>query len=71
MFEYACEEIPRGTSLRAIARHMLGLYHGQPNARLWRRMLSDAAMLAANSPELLLQAMQAAESAPYEIAAVA
>jgi tRNA-dihydrouridine synthase A len=71
MFEYACEEVPRGTSLRAIARHMLGLYHGQPNARLWRRMLSDAAMLAANRPELLLQAMQATEAAQAEIAAVA
>jgi len=71
MFEYACEEVPRGTSLRAIARHMLGLYHGQPNARLWRRMLSDAAMLAANRPELLLQAMHATEAAQAEIAAMA
>jgi tRNA-dihydrouridine synthase A len=71
MFEYACEEIPRGTSLRAIARHMLGLYHGQPNARLWRRMLSDAPMLAANRPELLLQALQATEAAQSEIAAMA
>jgi tRNA-dihydrouridine synthase A len=71
MFEYASEEVARGTSLRAIARHMLGLYHGQPNARMWRRMLSDAGMLAANRPELLLQAMRATESAPAEFAAVA
>jgi len=71
MFEYAREEVAHGTSLRAIARHLLGLYHGQPNARLWRRMLSDAAMLAANRPELLLQAMQATEAAQAEIAAVA
>jgi hypothetical protein len=34
-------------------------------------MLSDAAMLAANRPELLLQAMQATEAAQAEIAAVA
>ena len=71
MFEYACEEVARGTSLRAIARHMLGLYHGQPNARMWRRMLSDAGMLAANRPELLLQAIRATESAQAEVAAVA
>jgi tRNA-dihydrouridine synthase A len=71
MFEYASEEVARGTSLRAIARHMLGLYHRQPNARLWRRMLSDAGMLAANRPELLLQAMRATESAQAEFAAVA
>jgi tRNA-dihydrouridine synthase A len=50
---------------------MLGLYHGQPNARLWRRMLSDAPMLAANRPELLLQALQATEAAQSEIAAMA
>src|SRR5206468_6129603 len=28
--------------LRGIVRHMLGLYHGAPRARLWRRLLSDA-----------------------------
>jgi len=71
MFEYASEEVARGTSLRAIARHMLGLYHGQPNARLWRRMLSDAGMLAANRPELLLRAVRVIENAQAELAAVA
>ncbi len=70
MFEYASEEVARGSSLRAIARHMLGLFHGQPNARLWRRMLSDAGMLAANRPELLLQALRTTESAQVEFAAV-
>jgi len=71
MFEYAREEVAHGTSLRAIARHLLGLYHGQPNARLWRRMLSDPELLAANRPELLLRALQATEAAQTEIAAVA
>ncbi|HUL66340.1 MAG TPA: tRNA dihydrouridine(20/20a) synthase DusA [Burkholderiaceae bacterium] len=35
-----------GVSARAVTGHMLGLYHGQPNARLWRRYLSDPAFLA-------------------------
>ena len=35
-----------GASARAVTGHMLGLYHGQPNARLWRRHLSDPAFLA-------------------------
>src|SRR5262249_60683572 len=35
-----------GVSARAVTGHMLGLYHGQPNARLWRRHLSDPAFLA-------------------------
>jgi tRNA-dihydrouridine synthase A len=62
MHAYAINEVSRGTSLRAIARHMLGLYHGQPNARLWRRLLSDADRLAANRPGLLLEALAQTES---------
>jgi tRNA-dihydrouridine synthase A len=36
----------QGVAARSITSHMLGLYHGQPNARLWRRHLSDPAFLA-------------------------
>jgi tRNA-dihydrouridine synthase A len=54
-------------SLRLVARHMLGLYHGHPRARLWRRMLSDPARLSQNDPRLLLDALDAVESAPKEI----
>jgi len=57
MYEYASAEVAAGTSLRHITRHMLGLYHGHPRARLWRRMLSDPARLAANDPRLLLEAL--------------
>ena len=61
MHAYAIQEVSGGTSLRAIARHMLGLYHGQPNARLWRRLLSDANQLYANRPALLLEALAQTE----------
>ena len=53
----------RGTTLRHIARHMLGLYQGLPGARQWRRMLSDAALLKDAGPELVLQARKAVKSA--------
>ena len=66
MHRYAAAQVARGTPLRAIARHMLGLYHGRPGGRRWRRMLSDAARLAANDPELLLDALAATE-APAEV----
>jgi len=69
MFAYAVREIAAGTPLRAIARHMLGLYHGRPNARVWRRMLSDAGSLAANRAELLLEAMAATEVRSTDLAA--
>src|SRR5438876_2922850 len=42
---YAKIQLARGVGLRAIARHVLGLYHGAPGARAWRRMLSDATLL--------------------------
>ena len=53
-------------SLRHVARHMLGLYHGHPRARLWRRMLSDPARLSRNDPRLLLEAGEQVESAAKE-----
>ena len=49
-------------SLRQVTRHMLGLYHGHPRARLWRRMLSDCAALKRNDPDLLLEALEAVEA---------
>jgi tRNA-dihydrouridine synthase A len=63
MYVYAGYEVARGTALRAITRHMLGLYHGRPGARIWRRMLSDAGQLAANQPDLILAAAEATEAA--------
>lgn len=53
-------------SLRHVTRHMLGLYHGHPRARLWRRMLSDPARLAKNDPALLLEALEAVSAQGLE-----
>jgi tRNA-dihydrouridine synthase A len=61
MHDYAVRKVGKGTALRHISRHMLGLYHGHPRARLWRRMLSDPAALARNDPRLLLDALAAVE----------
>ncbi|MGQ0653343.1 MAG: tRNA dihydrouridine(20/20a) synthase DusA [Betaproteobacteria bacterium] len=65
MYEYA-GEVPH---LRQVTRHMLGLYHGAKRARLWRRMLSDAAALRENRRELLLEALEAVENPRYARAA--
>jgi tRNA-dihydrouridine synthase A len=53
--------------LRAIARHVLGLYHGCPGGRRYRQILSDAARLRDAGPELFLEALAAVE--PVAIAA--
>jgi tRNA-dihydrouridine synthase A len=58
MYEYAKKHLP----LRQVTRHMLGLYHGMPRARLWRQMLSDARRLEQNRPELLLEALEAVDA---------
>ena len=69
MHRYAVEQVARGTPLRAIARHMLGLYHGRPGGRRWRQLLSDATRLAANDPELLLDALAPTEARGLAVAA--
>ena len=70
MHEYALDQVRSGTALRHITRHMLGLYHGHPRARLWRQMLSDPEKLAPNEPRLLLEAHDAvAAEAPLAQAA--
>ncbi len=61
MATYAEEQASRGVPLRSIVRHMLGLYHGQPAARTWRRLLSDAKLLRQADVALLWRALAAVE----------
>jgi tRNA-dihydrouridine synthase A len=61
MYEYAKHVV----SVRHVARHMLGLYHGHRKARLWRRLLSDSERLRPNRPELLLEALALVEMPGY------
>ena len=63
MVEYAREQTAQGTPLRMIAKPMLGWMGGRPGARRWRRMLSDARLLAANDPELIEQAWRTLQPA--------
>ena len=43
MAGYIEEELRCGTPLRAVTRHMIGLFQGLPGARAWRRCLSEEA----------------------------
>jgi tRNA-dihydrouridine synthase A len=40
---YAEKELAKGVRLQSLARHILGLFHGAPGGRLWRRHLSENA----------------------------
>ena len=65
LYEYSRAQIQagRGTILRHIVRHSLGLMHGLKNARTWRCMLSDAALLKDNDGSLILDAWREVEKA--------
>ena len=57
---YASAQLARGTSLRAIARHVLGLYHGVRGGRRFRQVLSDATRLCDADVSLLADAAREA-----------
>lgn len=63
MYEYARREAQGGVRLHHVTRHMLGLYHGRPGARGWRRFLSENACRRGAAPELLIESLAAVREA--------
>ncbi|MBF6873293.1 tRNA-dihydrouridine synthase, partial [Acinetobacter baumannii] len=61
MRDHVLAELARGGQLKHIARHMLGLYQGQPRARRFRRILSEGMHRADADFSLLEQALDAVE----------
>jgi len=57
MRPYVEAELARGTGLKHISRHLLGLYQGEPGARGFRRSLSEGAHLPGAGWALLEQAL--------------
>ena len=58
MADYADQECAKGTKLIAITRHMLGLMHGLPGAKAWRRSLSEDARGDDASPDVIRHATE-------------
>ena len=56
MIEYAERWLDEGVRLNSITRHMLGLYHGQPGARAYRRHLTVEAIRPGARVEVLTEA---------------
>jgi tRNA-dihydrouridine synthase A len=56
MADYARQHIEHGGKLQHVARHMLGLFHGQPGARGWRQKLSQNMHKPDATPDLLMEA---------------
>jgi tRNA-dihydrouridine synthase A len=68
MVAFAATRLATGVPLRSIVRHMLGLYHGRPGARAWRRLLSDSTRLAGADEGLLREALDRVEAAAVAVA---
>ena len=63
LLPYIERELAAGTPLRAITRHILGLFNGLPGARAWRRHLSEAAHRPGADARVVLDAMAAVQAA--------
>ena len=57
MLPYVARELARGTRLHAITRHMLGLFHGVPGARAFRRHLAINAVRPGADATVLSEAL--------------
>jgi tRNA-dihydrouridine synthase A len=57
MKPYVARELAAGVPLHAITRHMLGLFHGVPGGRWWRRVLSEDGVKPGAGLDVLDKAM--------------
>ncbi len=55
---YVAKQLEQGVQLSHMTRHILGLFHGQPGARAWRRHLSENAPKKGAGIEVLQQAKE-------------
>jgi tRNA-dihydrouridine synthase A len=66
---YTERHVRNGGRLNNIVRHILGLYHGRPRARAFRRHLSELAPREGAGVEVLLEAIRIAEGDTATLAA--
>jgi tRNA-dihydrouridine synthase A len=60
---YVAAALARGVRLAAITRHMLGLFHGRPGARAWRRILTVESCAPGAGLEVVDRALDAVRAA--------
>ncbi|AGK57911.1 tRNA-dihydrouridine synthase A [Hyphomicrobium denitrificans 1NES1] len=58
---YVEQHLSRGGRLSNVTRHVLGLYHGQPRGKAFRRHLSEGATLASATADVLRAAIALVE----------
>jgi tRNA-dihydrouridine synthase A len=55
------QHVGRGGRLNNVTRHVLGIYHGRPRGRLFRRILSEEGQRPGAGSDILLKAIAVAE----------
>jgi tRNA-dihydrouridine synthase A len=68
---YVAQQLARGARLNQMTRHILGLFHGQPRARAFRRHLAENAHLDGAGLEVLKAARKIVAGAEYRSAVAA
>src|SRR5690606_29054592 len=63
LIAYICTAMAKGTQFWHIARHILGLYHGEPGGKQFRRLLSEQGPRAGASVDLLRSAVALVQQA--------
>jgi tRNA-dihydrouridine synthase A len=63
---YVLGQLARGVHLAAMTRHMLGLFHGLPGARSWRRILTVEGVKSGAGIEVIDAALAAVSGAQDE-----
>ena len=65
---YVERQLAAGVRLAGMTRHMLGLFHGRPHARTWRRILTVESVRPGAGVEVIDRALEAVQApAPREL----
>ena len=67
MIAYAAAMLAQGERLSHVTRHMLGLFHGAPGARAWRRILTVESVKPGAGVEVLHAALAAVRASAAEL----
>ena len=65
---YVAAHLAAGGRLNAVTRHILGLFHGRPGARIWRRILTLDSVREGAGTEVIAKALSAVRPASLDAA---
>ena len=69
LLPYIERQLAQGVRLGAITRHLLGLFHGQPGARAWRRTIAEKAHLSGAGIDVIHYALDQVKTAAAQLRA--